>query len=75
VIRLEPGNGLAMARLARQLLAKDAVLPRELIEAAWLSHRAVELCPSDQEVLRIRAEVDQPVSVSPSNRTEQAGPK
>jgi WD40 repeat protein len=75
VIRLQPTNGLAMARLARQMVAKDALLPREYIEAEWLSHRAAKLCPSDQEVGRIRAEVDQQAGSLPGDRSEEAGSK
>jgi hypothetical protein len=59
-VRLEPTNGLAFARLAKQVLAQnDKDNPRREAEADLLSRRAVKLAPQDAEVTRIRMEIEE----------------
>ncbi len=57
-VRLDPTNGLALARLALQVLKQDpARNPRQAGEADWLSRRALALAPADDEVVRTRRAV------------------
>src|SRR5439155_9236620 len=56
-VKLAPPNGLALARLARAVLAQEpSQNPRQLGEALWLTRRAVEFAPGEAEVLRARVE-------------------
>jgi len=58
-LRLSPTNGLACARLALLMLKEGAKQnPSRLSEADFLSRRALELSPSDPEVIKVRAEVE-----------------
>jgi hypothetical protein len=61
-VSLSPTNGLAYARLARQVLAQsDKDNPRRVGEADFFSRRAVELSPDDPEVQQIRSEIERQV--------------
>ena len=58
-VRLAPTNGLALARLARQLLAQsDKDNLRHLGEADLYSRHAVKWAPQDPEVAKIRSETE-----------------
>ena len=57
-VRLSPTNALALARLARLILSQPpAENPRRIGEADFLSRRAVQMAPTDAEVVALRAEV------------------
>jgi hypothetical protein len=58
-VRLSPANGLAMARLARQIMVLSSSSGRQAQKhnADFYSQRAIELSPDDPEVRRIRAEI------------------
>jgi len=57
-VLLSPINGLAYARLARQLLQdKGNENPRQAAEADFYSRYAVKLSPEHSKILQIRAEV------------------
>jgi WD40 repeat protein len=57
-VRLSPNNGLALARLAAQVLAQsEKDNPRQVREADFFSRRATELSPNDPEVRRVRSEI------------------
>ena len=57
-VRLSPTNQVALARLARELLAQDpAQHPHAQEKADAFSRRAVELAPGEPEALEIRARV------------------
>jgi hypothetical protein len=61
-VRLSPTNGLAFARLAFRVLEQDdKENPRRVGEADFYSRYAVRLAPNDQEVLKIRAEIQEKV--------------
>jgi hypothetical protein len=65
-VRLSPTNGLAFARLARQVLAQnEKANPRRVGEADFLSRRAVKLAPQDAEVAKIRAEIEERIKNLP----------
>jgi hypothetical protein len=56
---LSPANGLAYARLARQVLAQNETdNPRRIGEADFFSRFALKWAPNDAEVLKIRAEIE-----------------
>ncbi len=57
-LRLEPTNGLVMARLAGHLLEQDPRdNPRQAGEADYFSRRALTLAPDEPEVFCVRAAV------------------
>jgi WD40 repeat protein len=57
-VRLAPINGLAFARLAKQVLAQsDKDNPRRVGEADFFSRYALKWSPNDPEVKKIRAEI------------------
>jgi dipeptidyl aminopeptidase/acylaminoacyl peptidase len=57
-VKLAPTNGLALARLARAVLAQEAAEnPRQIGEAEWYSARALVLAPGNPETWSIHAEV------------------
>ena len=57
-VRLAPTNGLAFARLAKQVLGQsEKDNPRRVGEADFFSRYAVKLAPQDAEVAKIRAEI------------------
>ena len=57
---MSPTNGLALARLAKQVLAQsDKDNPRRVGESDFLSRHAVKLAPQDVEVAKIRAEIEE----------------
>jgi hypothetical protein len=54
---MAPTNGLALARLAQQVLAQNEKdNPRRVGEADFFSRRGVELAPQDAEVQETRLE-------------------
>ena len=56
-VHLSPTNGLAFARLAKQVLAQsDQDNPRRVGEADFFSRYALRWSPNDPEVTKIRAE-------------------
>jgi WD40 repeat protein len=65
-VRLAPTNGLAFARLAKQVLAQDEKTnPRRVGEADFLSRHAVKLAPQDAEVAKIRAKIEERIKNLP----------
>ena len=57
-IRIDPTNGLAVARLAERIFRQDArENSRKAGEADFLSRRALQFSPNDPEVRRIRSEI------------------
>jgi hypothetical protein len=63
---LAPTNGLAYARLARQVLAQNEKdNPRRVGEAEFFSWHAVKLAPQDAEVAKIRAEIEERIKNLP----------
>ena len=56
-VQLAPTNGLALACLARAVLAQDPKdNPAQLDEALWLTQRAVQYAPGEPEAFAARAE-------------------
>jgi hypothetical protein len=73
-VRLSPTNGLAFARLAKQVLAQaDKDNPRREGEADFFSRRATELSPNDTVVQRIRAEILSQIKNTPKPQSEATG--
>jgi serine/threonine protein kinase len=71
---LLPTNGLAFARLAKQVLAQsDRDNQRRAGEADFFSRRATELSPNDTEVQRIRAEILRQIRNTPKPQSEATG--
>ncbi len=61
-VRLAPTNGLAFARLAKQVLAQsDQDNPRRVGEADFFSRYALKWSPNDAEVARSRTEVEEQI--------------
>jgi hypothetical protein len=65
-VRLAPTNGLAFARLARQVLAQSETdNPRRVGEADFFSRHAVKLAPQDAEVAKLRSEIGDQIKTLP----------
>jgi hypothetical protein len=65
-VRLSPTNGLAFARLAKQILAQnERANPHRVGEADFFSRHAVKLGPQDAEVAKIRAEIEEQIKRQP----------
>jgi WD40 repeat protein len=70
-VSLSPANGLAFARLARQVLTQnEQANPCRTGEADFFSRRAAELSPNDPEVQHVRAEILRQVNNIPWNHAE-----
>ena len=70
-VRLSPTNALALAKLARLILSQPAAEnPRRIGEADFLSRRAVQLAPADEEVAALRAEVAAKLAEEPKARPD-----
>jgi hypothetical protein len=62
-VSLSPTNGLALARLARKVLAQaEDINPRRTDEADFYSRRAVQFAPNDPQVLEIRSEIAEQIN-------------
>jgi Tfp pilus assembly protein PilF len=55
-VTLAPTNGLALARLARAILAQSRVRIEAGWQSQWLTRRAVEFAPGEAQAWRARAE-------------------
>ena len=66
-VRLAPTNGLAFARLAKQVLAQsEKDNPRRIGEAHFFSRYALKCSPNDPEVQQIRGEIVRQIGNSPN---------
>ena len=66
-VRLAPTNGLAFARLAKQVLAQsEKDNPRRIGEADFFSRYALKCSPNDPEVQQIRGEIVRQIGNSPN---------
>jgi eukaryotic-like serine/threonine-protein kinase len=65
-VSLSPTNGLAYARLAKQVLTQsDEDNPRRIGEADFFSRYAVKWSPNDAEVAKIRTEIEEHIKSLP----------
>ena len=65
-VLLSPTNGLAFARLAKQVLAqKEEANPRRVGEADFFSRYALNRSPNDAEVLKLRVEIEEQIKNMP----------